>query len=437
MATRNLDFTQIIASTPRSVPAKVRLGALVLVVVGLLAGGYGMVSDANRTFTAFVFNFMYFMGIAQGAFMLCVAMSITKARWGRPLKRFGEALFLFTPVLYVLLAAFFLLGGLDIYEWTEWHEPGFTEFVPHHKELYLTKPFFIARMLGGLAVLIGLSFLYLRSSLRADLGVAAEALGDKAPAWWGKFTGGWKGAEAEAEAQANFQMRIAPLIAIVYAIVFSFMAVDMSMSLAPHWFANMFPAWYFMSCFWSGLVWMGIISLISRNWLGIAHLLTGNIYHDLGKLTFGFTMFWGYTTFAQYLPIWYGNMTEEIGFVLLRTTVEPWATMSKIVVMCCFLVPFTMLLSRGLKKIPPAYLSVTGIIAVGIWLERYTVVVPSVWKHDTLPLGFIEIGIGLGLLGAMIMVATTYLSKVPPVPINDPFMKPHPDEVHVHPSGAH
>ncbi|MDP6932036.1 MAG: hypothetical protein QGG40_03930, partial [Myxococcota bacterium] len=196
-------------------------------------------------------------------------------------------------------------------------------------------------------------------------------------------------------------------------------------------------AWYFMSCFWSGMVAIGMYSLLARDWLGLKSLLTGAVYHDLGKLTFALCMFWGYTTLAQYLAIWYGNMTEEIGFILLRTSVEPWATVSKVVLLTCFLVPWGVLLSRGLKKIPSAYLSITSVIAIGLWLERYLVVTPSVWKEDTLPLGFIEIGMALGLLGAMVGFVTWFLSRVPPVTITDPWMQPHPDDVHVHPSDAH
>lgn len=432
----NLDFTSVIEAVPgRTVPSQLKMAALAMIAIGVGAAGFGFATNPERFYSSFVFNFLYFMGISQGGFMLVVAMTLTRARWGKPLKRFCEALLLFAPILYLMFIVVFLIGGFSIYEWAEWHGPNGPEHIPAHKEIYLTKPFFMARMLGGMGILQVLSLLFVRSSLRADLGVAAEQLGDRAPGWWKSLIGNWKGAKEEAEAQINFQMNIAPWIVLAYALTFSLIAIDVSMSLAPYWFANMYPAWYFMSCFWSGLVYVGIISILSKNWLGIGNFLKSNIYHDLGKLTFGFCMFWGYTTFAQFLAIWYGNMEEEIGFILIRSSVEPWATLSRVVVMLCFLVPWVMLLSRSLKKIPPAYLSVTGIIAVGLWLERYAQVYPSVHTGaESLPLGIIEIGMGLGLLGGLLLVVFSYLAKVPAVPVNDPFMHPHPDEVHVLPS---
>ena len=161
---------------------------------------------------------------------------------------------------------------------------------PHHKEVYLTPGFMIARVTIGLGVLIVLNLLFIRTSLRADLGVAKSKVAGPVPAFWDRLTAGWKGDKEEIEAATAGQARIAPVIAIAYAIVFTVVSVDLSMSLAPHWFANMYPAWYFMSCFWSGLVYLGMFSLLSRKWMGADKLFKPTMYHDLGKLTFGLTM---------------------------------------------------------------------------------------------------------------------------------------------------
>ena len=55
-------------------------------------------------------------------------------------------------------------------------------------------------------------------------------------------------------------------------------------------------------------------------------LITESHYHDIGKLCFAFTAFWGYLTFAQFLVIWYGNMAEETHFFTLRLT-HAWKRM--------------------------------------------------------------------------------------------------------------
>ncbi len=420
-----------LSGLPREVPGSVKAAAGVAMLIGLATAGFGMATHKDLAFGSFISNFMFWAGMAQGAFMLAVAMTLVKARWGTALKRFAEAFGLLFPVMLVLLLVFFLVGGLDVYPWMH-------EEMPAHKAVYLTPSFLVMRMLVGLGLLSVLGLVYIRASLRADMGVAAEHMGDSTPAWWSRFTFGWKGAEAEKEANYLRRLNVAPAIVIIYAIMFSVMAVDLEMSLAPHWYANMFPAWYFASAFWSGLVGLAILTLVSRKWLGVEHALTPSVYHDLGKLTFGFTMFWGYTGFAQYLAIWYGNMTEEIGFILLRTQVAPWSTLYFVVVTLCFLVPFTTLLSRGIKKIPSAYLAITILIAIGIFLERFWVVMPSVQTEADIvtPLA-LTVGMGIGFLGLFTFVIATFLSKVPPLPLADPFYGPDPEAVHVHPSTEH
>lgn len=452
------DFSPVLSSTPREVPAAIKTGGPVLIGVGLLAAvaSLFMVEGGSvRLASSFVVNFLYWGGIAQGAMMFAVVFVIVKGRWGRPLKRLAEGMALVMVPLYVLLAVFLLAGGLNIYEWHHWpvmaENDGFVW--PHHKQHYLTDGFTIARLLGGLAILIGLNLAFIRASVKADLVYAKSRIKGTAPAFWESWTAGAGDEKAAAEAGLKTQMKLAPIIAIAYALIFTMLSVDLSMSLAPHWFANMYPAWYFMSCFWSGLVFLGMFSLLFRKWMGAEKLFKPNMYHDLGKLTFGLTMFWGYTLFAQYLPIWYGNMTEEIGFVLIRTSMEPWSSLSVAVFMLCFAMPWSMLLSRGLKKIPAAYLTVTGVIAVGLWLERYMQVYPSVWGNEWIikygggadisaealasaPFGIPEVGLTLGFLGIFLTVVFNFLARVPTVPVSDPFMQPDPDHVHVVPSSA-
>jgi uncharacterized membrane protein YhdT len=430
----HFDYGALVAKAPRSMPSGVKNASIAMMVIGLLAAGFGFFTDSTRASGAFIVNYMYWAGIAQGGLMLAVALVIVNGRWGRPLKRMCEAFALMMIPMYLLLMVFLVAGGLEVYEWSHWTEAG----APHHKWIYFQKPFFFARVGGLVGLLVVLDILFIRASVRSDMGVAKEKFGWEptgVAAFFGNI-GGWKGEKEEIERSIKTQRTLAPILGVAYAVVWTVMAVDVSMSLMPHWFANMFPAWYFMSCIWSGFVWLAIISLLFRKQLNIEAAFTPSLYHDLGKLTFGFTMFWGYTLFAQYLPIWYGNMTEEIGAILIRTELEPWATLSKVVFMLCFVVPFSMLTSRGLKKMPSAYLIVAGILAVGIWLERFMVNMPSIWMHDTLPLGLPEIGMTVGFLGLFLFVVIGFITAVPPLTFTDPYMQPNPEEVHVVPSGA-
>jgi len=73
--------------------------------------------------------------------------------------------------------------------------------------------------------------------------------------------------------------------------------------------------------------------------LGVTDLVSPKQRHDLGKLCFGFTVFWTYLMWAQFLVIWYGNLPEETGFVFARLW-GPWLPVGKAVFIGMFLVPF-------------------------------------------------------------------------------------------------
>jgi len=424
------DYTPVMEATNQKVPMPMILWCSAALFAGVFGAHWTFSQWSERAMANFLQNTVFWLGVAQGGFMLSVAMTLTKARWGRSLKRISEAFGLFVPVVYVGLITFLLVGGDQVFPWMH-------EELPSHKAIYLTEAFFFWRQVVGLGILMVLNLMYLRASWRPDLGMMKERLGDQAPEWWDKFIKDWKGLEVEIEASENAQRKWGATLAIAYSLIFSMVSVDLSMSLAPHWFANMFPAWFFMSSMWSGLVAIGIYSLLAGKWLQIDHLTTPAVYHDLGKLIFAFCMFWAYTTYAQYLAIWYGNMTEETGFILLRTELDPWADLSKVVVLCCFLAPWTMLLSRGMKKIRSSFLAVSFLILIGIWLERFLVMIPSVWKGNDLPIGLGEVLMPFGFGGAMVLIVSWALARIPSAPITDKMSEANDLEVHVHPSHGH
>jgi hypothetical protein len=412
---------------PRPVPAKLALVAKLLVVVGIVSLGVGLSQDALRARSAVLVNLVYFLGLSAGGVMISGALVLAKGRWGRPVKRIAESFVLFLPVVWVLLVIFLLTGGLDLYEWHT-----HPESLHAHKAIWLTSTFFIFRVLFFSGVITLLGLLVLRNSLRPDLGVASEKLEGQHPAWWGRITAGWQGEAAEVEAGQHKQMVTSVFLAMAFAYGLSVLVFDLVMSLAPHWYSNMFGAWFFCSSFWLGMVGTTLFTIGNRHWLGIDKAVTIDVFHDFGKMIFGFSCLWAYMNFAQLLPIWYGNMTEEIGFLIVRLYMEPWQSLSVTVGALCFFIPFVTLMSRGIKKMPLGLSIILVLIAVGIWLERYLMAMPSIWMEATLPLGLIELGITLGFLGAFLVVVTTFLSQVPPIPVTDPFMQPNPEDIHVH-----
>ena len=146
-------------------------------------------------------------------------------------------------------------------------------------------------------------------------------------------------------------------------------------------------------------------------------------------------MFWAYTTYAQLLPIWYTDMPEETDFLLVRMYLPQWSWLAKTVAICCFVGPFTILLSRGIKKMRYPFAGICTLIMFGIFMERSLLVMPSVYFGDTFPtVDFLIVNVGMlaGFLGLMVQVVGRVMAQLPMLVISDPYLGEHPWDQHVH-----
>ncbi|OYV72655.1 MAG: hypothetical protein B7Z72_04285, partial [Gemmatimonadetes bacterium 21-71-4] len=136
-----------------------------------------------------------------------------------------------------------------------------------------------------------------------------------------------------------------------------------------------------------------------RRYLGADDLITEKQIHDLGKLCFAFTAFWGYLTFGQYLVIWFGNMGDETFFMRLRL-IHPWMVITVASACLAFVLPFFGLISKAAKMYQPTHIFFAVSSLVGLWLMRYIEVYPSAYGVTTsAPFGVWELGVAALYLG--------------------------------------
>jgi hypothetical protein len=210
---------------------------------------------------------------------------------------------------------------------------------------------------------------------------------------------GWQGEQAEilrCERGVDF---LAAGVLLAYPIVYSFMAFDLIMALDPFWYSSLFGGYFFVSTFYLGLAGLAVVAALLRWNLGDG-VITNSQLSDLAKLLLGFNLTYLSMVWGQYIVIWYGNLPEETHFIILRIWEKPWAVFSWSVFVLSVLVPFLFFLSRRAKEAAWVLLGTGVSISAGLWIERYVLVVPSLWRQTGAPFGWIEAGITLGFLGA-------------------------------------
>ncbi len=372
-------------------------------LVGMLAG------ETQQVMQAYLINFVFWIGIAQGAVILSVVLRLTNAKWGRPIMRIAESASAFLPVT-ILLFIIIMLGGEKLFIWI--NEP------VAHKAAYLNAPFMYSRVLVSLVLMTVLSLIYVGNSIRNDL--AAIYHGKIVPEHFRKLLTNYD--VSRIEKSNDKQTTLSVILAICYAVCYSVLAIDLIMSLDPHWVSTLFGAYYFIGCFYTGIAFTIIMAsfFIGRP---EGEIIGSKQFHDLGKLLFGFAIVNGDFFYSQFLVIWYGNLPEETHYIIERTQHEPWATMAYVVLLLSFIAPFIILINKKIKMNPVAMRWISIGILLGLWLERTLLIAPSVSGNTSFPNVWIQITITLGFLGIIITSIKYFWSKYPMVVYGDPLLK--------------
>jgi hypothetical protein len=211
---------------------------------------------------------------------------------------------------------------------------------------------------------------------------------------------------------------ISAVFLVLFAITSSTSAWDFLMSIDAHWFSTLFGWYTFAGLFVSGMAMMCLILIYLRS-RGYMEHLTENHFHDVGKFMFGFTVFWTYLWFSQFMLIWYANLPEEVVYFQVRWNYFRILWVLNLLVN--FIAPFLVLMTRDAKRQTQVLLVAGVIILIGHWLDVYVMVMPGTVGADW-HIGFIEIGTALGYLGLFIYVVLNELTKAALVPKNHPML---------------
>jgi hypothetical protein len=380
------------------------LAAPILLVVGLITTVAAFFVDAERAWHAYLVNWLWAYSIAQGAVLLAVIVSITKGLWSRPIRRIALSFVAYLPIGFVLLIPIYF-GAHHILPWIEEPVAG--------KEAYLNMPFMVARQVVSLAILVVVSWLFAYWSLRPDVGLLRADTTGRLRGLYDRLARGWQGQELEERIADRRLGVIGPVFAILYAIAMSFLAFDFVMSLEPHWLSTLIGPYFFMAALLGGIAATAILTTLYMRTLRLEPVILPNHFHDLGKLTFAFCIFWAYLFFSQFIIIWYGNLPHEQAFIIHRFG-TPYKTIAQLVFLGLFVIPFGGLLGVTPKKRPEILSIFAGIVLVGLWLERYLLIYPSLHMGvDSVPLGWQEIGMGLGFTGLLITSVLFFATRFP------------------------
>jgi Ni/Fe-hydrogenase subunit HybB-like protein len=367
---------------------------------------------AERAWHLFHVNWIYFTGLCGGSLAFAAVHKVTNAKWSGLLIRFAEATVFFAPISLLGLVLIFTLGYDHIYG----HMQGELHGLSHGKALWLSRPMMFGRLFVGLSLLYWLGWKLVRTDMTPDLAATKGAATGGRRALAERWTRDFDGSEGALERIEHRLRVLAPIFVVVYALVFTSVAFDGIMALQPHWFSNLLGGWYFMGSFLGAHMLLALNTNYSGPHLDVDDLISPKQRHDLGKLCFGFSVFWTYLMWAQFQVIWYANLPEETGFVFSRLW-GPWIPVARAVLLGMFVIPFATLLGVAPKKNRYILGSIAVVSLTALWLERYLLVVPSVTLENGPHIGLPELAPTALMLGLFLLA---YALVARPVPLISP-----------------
>jgi hypothetical protein len=383
-------------SEPVSLPAD--RGQAVVLVLFLLAIGAGALSwslwasDPRRWLYSYLVAWLFVVTVSIGALAWLMLHHLTRAVWSVVIRRSLENLTRPLP----LLALGFVPVALNLPRIYAWSEPGLVAADPSlaRKEPWLNPAFFNGRSAFYLVVWSLLSIVLFRISARQDL---------------------------TADSRAGDRMRgISTWGLALLGLTSSYAAFDWLMSLEPHWASTMFGVYLWAGSLVSSLAALILLLLALRGAGWLRRTVTVEHLHDLGKLLFGFTVFWAYIAFCQYFLIWYANFPEETAWYITRRS-GTWNALSWALCFGHFAVPFLLLLFRAIRRDPCWLGFLAAWVLVFHYVDLYWIIMPTLHPKGA------QLDWRDASLLAMVSLATSAIiaqacRKRPLVPVGDPYL---------------
>ena len=282
---------------------------------------------------------LFFVLVSQGPITIMAAADIVNAKWHHPYKSVMFSMRHMNLFLFIAFGIFFLISTLSgsfghIYE----------AWMHGHQTRWLNPEFFAIR---------NLTFLLLSWLVANRFASVSIAHGKNLTKW----SLAW---------------------IFIYVIGQTIYAFDWVMSLQYPWISTLFGAYFFVEAFYAGLALAAVLTYFKYQ--HFVDTYTEKAFKksqmDMMTLFFGFSVFWAYQFFSQYLVIWYGNIPEEVAFI--KDRLDMFSSLLYLVIVIMFVVPFVTLLFRKNKANPKFVMCIGILVWSGILLERVFYLAPHI-----------------------------------------------------------
>jgi Ni/Fe-hydrogenase subunit HybB-like protein len=348
----------------------------------------------------YITNFVFFIGISHAGTLISAILRLCHAEWRRSITRAAEVI--------TVLVLFFGAGSvvLDLGR-------------PERALNIIFHPNFRSPLLWDLCsvtVYLTASTIYLYLPLIPDIALLRER-GKKRGRFYRILALGWQGTGRQKHMLEKAISVMAILVIPIAISVHTVVSWVFGMTVQPMWHSTIFGPYFVVGAIFSGIAALIIVLAIVRKVYGLEGYLKDVQFNNLGLLLLVMALLWFYFTFAEHLTTYYGQEPNEIR-VLLSKIAGPYSPLFWGMVLCCFVVPVPILAIRRLRTVTGTVVA-SSFIVVGMWLERFIIVVPSLSQPRLMPNQvvyhptLVELLVTLGFIATFIFLYVVFTKLFP------------------------
>lgn len=321
--------------------------------------GLGVTGLARPIFWGvYITNFVFFIGISHAGTLISAILRLAKAEWRRSITRSAEVI--------TVLVLFFGVGNilmdlgrpdrmLNIIQYSQFRSPLLWD-------------------VSSITIYLTASSIYLYLPLIPDIALLRDR-GKKRPWLYRILALGWRGTERQHRLLEKAISVMAILVIPVAVSVHTVVSFVFAMTIQPMWHSAIFGPYFVAGAIFSGIAALIVAMNIIRKVYHLEEYLRPVHFNHLGILLLVMTLLWFYFTFTEYLTTYYGG--EPIHMTIFWTKVTGrFAPYFWGMVLFCFVIPLPILSFKKMRT-PLGTLIASISVIIGMWLERYVIVVPT------------------------------------------------------------
>jgi Ni/Fe-hydrogenase subunit HybB-like protein len=364
-----------------------------------------------------IVNFVWWIGIGHAGTAFSIFLLILRQKWRTSINRAAEAMTVFAVMCAALLPALHMGRIWDVFYifpypntrgplWVNFNSPLFWDFSAITAYL-----------------LISASFWYL--GMLPDLGTIRDKTTSKVKkAVYGFFSMGWTGSSRQWIRFESLSFILGGIAAVLVVSVHSIVSTDFAVGVEPGWHTTIFPPFFVVGAIFSGFAMVMTLMVLIRKIYKLTDYVTDNHMDAIARILIFISLIMGTAYVTEIFISWYSGNQFEM-FTMFRNRITGDYTMQFWgMIVCNALIP-QLFWIRKIRRNWVGLLSVSLVINIGMWLERYNIVVTSLSK-DYLPSNWvsysptiIDIGVFVGTIGLFGTGVLLFMRYIPMMAISE------------------